>query len=371
MVFNIKKCPCCSNKNLEILDIKLKHAMRSDGLIINEALKKSQCYQCGLLIGLNSNSKIQYLRSDGKSNGEKKRSKYIASSIEQIIKKIQKKPNLNLIEIGGGSFRTSIELKNNNKNYSITSIEPNPENFPKTKAINLVFDKFEKVNLNNKYDVCYSAFVLEHVDNLEKFILKCKKIITDDGLIIFIVPNSDSPSKELMFSDHKFHFTLTSIKYLTNRLGLILINEFIPSWDKSAHIYILKKIKKIKTLRANKTPFNLLFKKRMNYYDAWIKMDKLILSKVKKHELILFGAGEISQLIACYLPETFHYIKYIVVDNIKGIRKFNKKIYRFSDVVVKGEFFLIGALHKNKKIIKTKLTDYRISAKNIIDLNFS
>jgi len=366
-----KNCPCCASKKLEILDIKLKRAMRSDGLIINEVLKKSQCPQCGLLIGNNSNSKKQYLRSDGKSNGEKERNKKIAISIEQVIKNIQKKPRLNLLEIGGGSFRTSIELKKNNTKFNITSIEPNPENNPKTKSIKFIFQKFEKVNFKNKYDVCYSAFVLEHTENLENFILKCKKIITNDGIIIFIVPNSDTPSQELLLSDHKFHFTLTAMKYLTNRLGLEIIEEFIPTWDELAHIYVLKKVKKFQSLRPSKKFFNVLLRKRINYYNSWANADKIILRKARNTKLVLFGAGEMSQLIACYLPETFKYIKYIVVDNTKGARKFNKDTYKYSDIATKENFFLIGAIGKNKKIIKTKLQENGISSKNIISLQIS
>ena len=161
------------------------------------------------------------------------------------------------------------------------------------------------------------------------------------------------------------------MKYLTNRLGLVIIEEFIPTWDELAHIYVLKKVEKFKPLRPSKKSFNVLLRKRIKYYNSWANVDKIILRKARNTELVLFGAGEISQLIACYLPETFNYIKYIVVDNTKGVREFNKHIYKYSEVVTKENFFLIGSIGKNKKIIKTKLQENGISSKKIISLQIS
>lgn len=73
-------------------------------------------------------------------------------------------------------------------------------------AIRLAKKKYEKLSFqvgdleelplkDNKYDLVYSAFVLEHVDNPETIIKEAIRITKPRGNLVFIAPNYGSPNR--------------------------------------------------------------------------------------------------------------------------------------------------------------------------------
>ncbi len=94
------------------------------------------------------------------------------------------------------------------------------------------------------------------------------------------------------------------------------------------------------------------------------------MSKLKKNiNLSIFGAGEYTQIIKAYMPKTWLKIKRIIVDDINGIRKFDKKVYKLIDINFSDyDYILIGAQKKSHSIIK-KLLKHKINKKNLIILS--
>ena len=66
------------------------------------------------------------------------------------------------------------------------------EHFVSNGRYNVRNENFIDFNSDEKYDIIISCMVIEHMDNdfLEQYFIKCKKILSNKGLIISLVPAS-------------------------------------------------------------------------------------------------------------------------------------------------------------------------------------
>ena len=75
-----------------------------------------------------------------------------------------------------------------------------------TKAIDLAKKKFPKLNFavgdleklpfaNKKFDLVYSAFVLEHLDNPGKVIKEGIRVLKKEGMLLMVAPNFGAPNR--------------------------------------------------------------------------------------------------------------------------------------------------------------------------------
>ena len=95
------------------------------------------------------------------------------------LKKLTLNKNLRVTVIEGASSLVEVAKKNSN-----TSIE----------VVNGFFESFES---QLKFDVIIASHVLEHVDNPIDLLKHLKRFLADDGIILGIVPNSESIHRRL------------------------------------------------------------------------------------------------------------------------------------------------------------------------------
>ena len=131
----------------------------------------------------------------------------------------------NLLDIGCGTGDFLLTCKNNG--WNVVGVEPN------SKAKNLadsklnfnentsVYSDLEKL-ANHKFDVITLWHVLEHVPNLEDYILKLKSLLKPKGILVVAVPNYKSYDaiyyKQFWAAfdvpRHLWHFSKKSIQLL-------------------------------------------------------------------------------------------------------------------------------------------------------------
>jgi len=127
---------------------------------------------------------------------------YINTSIEEAQHTINMLSSYNLkdkriLEFGSGLGFASIML--HLKGYEITSFEPGGLGFEKNILVNryikqhfnLEFNFINDINMinTNSFDFIFSNNVLEHIDNVEKIILKLNNCLTHEGIMIHNIPN--------------------------------------------------------------------------------------------------------------------------------------------------------------------------------------
>jgi SAM-dependent methyltransferase len=360
---------CKSSKVLE-LNISEKKSLVTDGTILKQQLSKVQCINCGLFFNSNPIAINNYHRSTGNSKWEIQRHKDIAKNISNLIEKIFYKKKISVLEIGGGNSLTSHFLSKISKKLSVTCLETYTENHALKSGVECLKLNLENYFPKKKFEFVFSVNVIEHVNNPVKHIKYIDKLLSEKSFILLCCPTQTKISYETLFIDHFFHFSEKSFKMIANKAGFVLDKEFISSWDKFTHCYLLKKAKKQKKIKNRISPITAI-KLRKIIVDKFRILDDQLLNKLInfKGNVYLFGAGEFSQIIRCYAPKSFDRFSSLVVSDKKGTRLFNKKINLISDIKLNSGIIVIGVKKDMADKVLANLLKLGWSKKKIIKIN--
>jgi len=214
-ILKCNKCECLFISNLKI---------------DSEYYKKY--YNIGYYRNKRSRSILNFLEKLLFNYSVKRKEKIILNFFEDKIKRLK------ILDIGcgNGDFLEKLD----NKYFDKNGVEINSEGIKlcKKRGINIINKEITKFNFKNeKFDVVTMWHVLEHVNNPIETLKKIKKILTDDGIFIFQVPNTNSLGfkfgKQNWFHldspRHLILYNSTCINELFKRTGFKLIktkNEF-------------------------------------------------------------------------------------------------------------------------------------------------
>ncbi len=114
-------------------------------------------------------------------------------------------------------------------------------------VLNMTIEDFEKTT-QKKYDFIVSFQVLEHIEDIESFMNSIKKLLKEDGKIIFAVPNNQSfirktPNHILNLPPHHLlHWNNQSLTFLASHFNLKVKDIFCERLSKThlrAYLYSL------------------------------------------------------------------------------------------------------------------------------------
>ena len=170
-----------------------------------------------------------------------------------------KTSNKNLLDIGCGTGDFLITCLTNG--WNVVGVEPNKN------ARELTNSKLDKNNLatifkdvneltSQKFDVITMWHVLEHVPNLNEYILKLKQLLKPNGVLVVAVPNFKSFDaiyyKQFWAAfdvpRHLWHFSRKSISLLFKNYNLI-VEKVLPMYFDSFYVSLLSE--KYKTGKSN------------------------------------------------------------------------------------------------------------------------
>ena len=134
----------------------------------------------------------------------------------------------NILDVGSGTGVSCILLEK--KGYNMTGVDPDPKNaqlinskLKKGKCIN---SYFEDLKIENKVDAVWLTHVIEHLEQPDILLEKCKEWIVPDGIICIAVPDCGNPNMlnhSLNNPYHIYHFTKNSLKRLFEKSGYDVI----------------------------------------------------------------------------------------------------------------------------------------------------
>ena len=134
----------------------------------------------------------------------------------------------NILDIGSGTGVSCILLEK--KGYNVTGVDPDPKNaqlinskLKKGKCIN---SYFEELKIENKVDVVWLTHVIEHLEQPDILLEKCKEWIVPDGIVCIAVPDCGNPNMlnhSLNNPYHVYHFSKNSLKQLFEKSGYDVI----------------------------------------------------------------------------------------------------------------------------------------------------
>ena len=181
--------------------------------------------------------------------------KYAINKKVKLVKGLLQGDNKKLLDIGCG---TGDFLNACTKNgFQVNGVEPNQN------AKNLALKKNRDVSIassvydvNQKFDVITMWHVLEHVPNLDKYVMHLKSLLNDNGVLVIAVPNYKSYDanhyKEFWAAydvpRHLWHFSKKSIKQLFDKVNMHA-KKILPMKLDSFYVSLLSE--KYKTGKSN------------------------------------------------------------------------------------------------------------------------
>ncbi|HRH58547.1 MAG TPA: class I SAM-dependent methyltransferase, partial [Chitinophagales bacterium] len=148
---------------------------------------------------------------------------YIEKMINYIFDHFHFKKDTVVLEVGFGSGILLKELKQKGIQH-LTGIEPgNHKRVDGLKDIQLIKDFFPSEHFKIKADLIYSFGILEHIEDPLSFLTEQINQLSENGKIIFSVPNCEPYLKEgdlsVFIHEHYSYFTRESIIKLVNKIG--------------------------------------------------------------------------------------------------------------------------------------------------------
>ena len=173
----------------------------------------------------------------------------------QLIKKLNSGSTGKLLDIGAGTGDFLIAAKN--AGWSVVGIEPSihAKERAKEKGL-LLLSELSDLSKENTFDVITMWHVLEHVPNLDEYIIAIKSHLNNNGTLVVAVPNFNSYDASVYKSfwaaydvpRHLWHFSQTSIQKLFGKHGMKVVNTLPMVFD-SYYVSLLSE--KYKTGSSN------------------------------------------------------------------------------------------------------------------------
>ncbi len=158
--------------------------------------------------------------------------------------------NKELLDIGAGTGDFINICKNNG--WSVTGVEPSKKANKIASTKNLVLKKDLEEIEGKEYDVITMWHVLEHIPNLESYILKLKELLKENGVLIIAVPNYKSFDANYYkqfwaaydVPRHLWHFSKTAISKLFSSINMKVEKEIPMKFDSFYVSLLSEKYKK-------------------------------------------------------------------------------------------------------------------------------
>ncbi len=127
------------------------------------------------------------------------------SAAKEFLKRLQVEKNASILDIGCGNGKISAKLAKMAEKGQVLGIDKSKEmisfareNFPKDHHANLIFKirDAQKLLFKGKFDMIFSSFALQWIENKNLFFQKAYRALKKDGKLAMIVPTGVSPELE-------------------------------------------------------------------------------------------------------------------------------------------------------------------------------
>ncbi len=235
--------------------------------------------------------------------------------LDKLVKKIIKLKNIDKNSIiSGVSYKEKTTLDRfKKKGYrNIWSLNMKKDLNIKSSKFNLetIQDRIAKADIdkilqkNKKSDVLIARHILEHSYKTIQFINSLKKLVNDNGYLIFEVPDCSDGLKNrdytTIWEEHVLYFTKNSLKKLLRDQGLKVCYFEIYKYSYENVIIVIAKVEMNKLILSkknrNKTT-NITYKSQISFtYKNLLKdrtkiRNKILNQRKKKFKICMFGTG--------------------------------------------------------------------------------
>ncbi len=239
-VVNYKNCPLCGSS-----DIK-KHMEVKDYFLSAENFSLFRCSQCEFVFTQNHPGKkgiSSYYKSEDYVSHSNTREGivnkiyhfsrgYMLGRKRKLIERLIHKKTGNILDIGSGTGFFLNHMKEHG--WGVTGIEPSEEGrkFCREQFALEIQDEKTLFTLDKEsFDVITLWHVLEHVQDMDEYMVKIRSILRKDGILLIALPNFNSTDAAIYKGKwaaydvprHLWHFTPFSFKKLAAKYQFQLL----------------------------------------------------------------------------------------------------------------------------------------------------
>ncbi len=277
-----------------------------------------------------------------------------------------------IVEVGcnDGLFLTELSQFGD---YVCIGVEPNKISSSTAKdkgfeVINKFFDAAVDCELANRdIDAVFARQVMEHIPNVDDFLISVNKLLKVGGLIGIEVPNTNialtTGDVSCLWEEHVNPFTPFSLKVALEGFGFKVIEETTYQFSGEAVFMLAKKETNVDSFSLSQSQNISLYKK----YSAKVKeyqktlFAKIAFYKKQGYEVVLYGSGCRSSMIVHGLG-LYEYIDHIVDDQAEKqglyMSATRLAVKGLLDLALSGKYLFILSVNNENDI---KVTD-KISA---------
>lgn len=218
--------------------------------------------------------------------------------------------NKNVLEIGDPSYKVSSNLSIFSKKWYI--VEPNPDDSICPNNVELIKGYFNKeTNINTSIDVIFHSHLLEHLTSPSTYLNLFYDKLSDDGKLIFSVPNfeklleNQQPVNNILNFEHTYYFNFNSMSSFLKSHGF-KVDEYSHYNDHSIFFICSKKQKENDVFVFDSIEQD--FFKSLSKFKSWVND----VNQRIKHNTNVY-------LYGCHISTQFVLNLGLVTNNIKCI----------------------------------------------------
>ena len=348
----MRSCQCCGNYIKDIIyNFKLGII---DSISINPEINLKYCKKCSFYFtdslssqGDYDNYYINYSNKYSNSSlkkWESRKFKIQYNFLEQYIEEYNIK---SILDYGG--YGNIYNFFNNKEDYKLDTFD--------------IGDKEDE----KKYDLIILSHVLEHVYDIQDFMEKVKKKLTNNGLIYIEVPNADNYDK-MIYDLPLQELNIEHINYFSKiALNSLMINKsFFAVTIKDDYFFEANNDKeKFHVIRGlfkstnNKNSFEIYFN------DGLLKFETIEKKLEKFKKIYLYGYGSMSNKLIYKIISKGIDVLGIIDDNPSLVNKKVKCLDKYISIINFDDYKILSKPNDNIIIcilyisekIKKKITD--------------
>lgn len=324
---------CGSGRYIEILNKRDVYIWTnaSDEEIDKKRMYKcvlNQCKDCGHIYqpvndGLRNILNGIYLSDNAQVSTPLGKGNWGLERAEHFLDKIDFKNYTSAVEIGCADGYILRCLKNRGFE-ELVGVDPSISKTERLNGISFIKDfADEKLKLSQKYNLIFSNGVFEHVENINSLIGFCKNNLSENGEVLFSVPNAQRQLEDgdpgLFLHQHIHYYTRQSLACLLSKNGF-LIKRLMVTQD----AFIVNA--KISNRNFGPLP-------KVLFYDKYQEKLEKILMKVKNilqgKRVVIHGANNALNNILGWLDQEFDFTL-VDNDNTKHGKRYFGKIVNFT-----------------------------------------
>ena len=252
--------------------------------------------------------------------------------LDDLVTKIYKfLSNDETLTVGGISYKDDSTLERFSKKKCKTwridlENDLSLEKYVGIESIQATLNSRRAVKISERYgkaDLLVVRHIWEHVYNHNQFSEALKELISDNGYILFEVPDCRDLLKffdcTMIWEEHTYYFTANTVKLSLQKHGFEILAMDIFEYTGENSIALLVKANNLQKVETNKSLLKKEIQMGYRYVKGLEENKKFILKyfdKIKDHgKVVVYGAGHLaSTFITCKRLE-----KYIRFDNVDVI----------------------------------------------------